>query len=51
MSEYGSGLTLGQCCTMDKERIRHALYYHAKLLTGSGRAMEKPAVFCFPCLN
>ena len=25
MSEYGSGLTLGQCCTMDKERIRHAL--------------------------
>ncbi len=25
MSEYGSGLTFGQCCTMDKERIRHAL--------------------------
>ena len=25
MSEYGSGLTFGQCCTMDKERIKHAL--------------------------
>lgn len=25
MSEYGSGLTFGQCCMMDKERIKHAL--------------------------
>ncbi len=25
MSEYGSGLTLGQCCNYDKERIKHAL--------------------------
>lgn len=25
MSEYCSGLTFGQCCMMDKERIKHAL--------------------------
>ena len=25
MSEYGSGLTSGQCFNMDKERIKHAL--------------------------
>ena len=25
MSEYGSGLTFGQACNFDKERIKHAL--------------------------
>lgn len=77
MSEYGSGLTLGQCCNYDKERIKHAfkgelmigedengfvyepasreeceayilraydnLYYQAKQLADSGRAMDRLA--------
>lgn len=25
MAEYGPGLTFGQCCNLDKERIKHAL--------------------------
>ena len=32
MSEYGSGLTLGQCCNYDKERIKHA--FKGELMIG-----------------
>lgn len=32
MAEYGSGLTFGQCCNMDKERIKHAL--NGELMAG-----------------
>ena len=32
MSEYASGLTMGQCASLDKERVEHAL--HGELMCG-----------------
>lgn len=43
MSEYGSGLTMGQCATYDKERVEHAM--HGELACGEdeGGFVYEPA--------